>query len=424
MDDLDRAVLAAAPRAFDLLERLVSEPSTVGQESGAQEALAAELSSSGFDVTRLQIPEDIGLDPSAGVPSRSYAGRYDVIGQRGRSDAGRTLIINGHMDVVPADDASRWSSAPFTPTRRDGWLIGRGAGDMKAGFAAGLLAVWALDEVSPGWMTGGLTVVSAIEEECTGNGTLAAGRAGYRADAALLLEPTDLEVLLAGISIIWIEIEIEGLAGHAEAAQNSVNPILAAIPVIDALHRLEQEMNDAHGSGVSADATFAQSPHPYNVNVGTFHAGDWASSVPSVARLEVRVGHPHAWTSDEAFARVQAAIDRASADDGWLSSNPPRLTMTGYRAERYAQDPAGEIVTALAAAHARAHGAVPQLVAIGSTTDARFYLNQFDMPAIAYGPRARNIHGTDEAVELDSIIDCARTVAGFLADWYPTGVPS
>lgn len=418
MKELDLAIQRSASRAFDLLERLVSEPSTVGQESGAQEVLAVALASAEFNITRLLIPEDIGLDPAAGVPSRSYAGRYDLIGQRGNADASRTLIINGHMDVVPAEDISTWTSAPFTPTHRDGWLIGRGVGDMKAGFATGLLAIWALDEVAPGWMTGGLTVVSAIEEECTGNGTLAAGRAGYLADAALLLEPTDLDVLLAGISIIWIEIEIEGLSGHAEAAQKAVNPILAATLVIDALLAFEQEMNEAHSRDVDVDATFSEIAHPYNVNVGKFHAGDWASSVPSVARLAVRVGHPQKWTSEEAFAHVQGAIDGVSNNDEWLRQHPPRLTMTGYRAERYAQDPAGEIVTLLSAAHANAHGANPKLVPIGSTTDARFYLNQFNTQAVAYGPRTRNMHGADEAVDLNSIIDAARTVARFLLDWY------
>ena len=418
MNDLDFAIQEKAPRAFELLERLVSEASTVGQESGAQEILAVELAAAGFEITRLAIPEDIGLDQAAGISKQSYEGRYDLIGQRGARNADRTLIINGHMDVVPAQDTSAWTVAPFTPTRRDGWLIGRGAADMKAGFVTGLLAIWALDELSPGWMTGGLTVVSVIEEECTGNGTLAAGRAGYLADAALLLEPTNLDVLLARIGIIWIEIEIDGLSGHAEAAQKSINPILAAIPVIDALLEFEKEMNEAHSLGVDADATFKDIAHPYNVNIGKFQAGDWASSVPSISRLEIRVGHPQSWTSEEAFLQVQAAIDRVANSDEWLRSHPPRLTMNGYRAERYAQDPTGEIVTLLSAAHAQAHGENPKLVSVGSTTDARFYLNQFDMPAIAYGPRSRNMHGADEAVELKSIIDTARTVARFLSDWY------
>jgi acetylornithine deacetylase len=422
--ELDRAIDQLAPRAFDLLGQLVAEPSTIGQEQGAEEVLASELSAAGFEITRLAIPESIRNDAAAGIPIRSYAGRYDLIGERGDTDGAPSLIINGHIDVVPADEASLWTTPPFQPTIVDGWMVGRGAGDMKGGFAAGLLALWALDEVSPEWQRGKLTVVAAIEEESTGNGTLAAGRAGFLADAALLLEPTDLELLLGGISLIWVGIEIEGLAGHAEAAQQSVNPILGAIPIIDALSRLESQMNAAHAAGDNSDQAFGAIAHPYNVNVGKLHAGDWASSVPAIARLEVRVGHPGSWSSDEAFERVNAAINEAVARDEWLSEHPPTVKLTGYRAQRYLQDAGGNIVTAIADAHSLAHGNLPNTVAIGSTTDARFYLNQFGVPAVAYGPRTRNMHGTDEAVELQSIVDVARTVARFLSSWYREGASS
>jgi acetylornithine deacetylase len=419
--DLDSALIAAAPRAFEVLERLVAEPSTIGQENGAQEVLAGELAAAGFEITRLEIPADIAFDPAAGIPRISYAGRYDLIGERRSHAGGRTLVINGHMDVVPADDSSRWTDPPFHPTTVDGWLLGRGAGDMKGGFVAGLLAIWALDEIDPSWLTGDLAFVSAIEEEATGNGTLAAGRAGYVGDAALLLEPTDLNVLLGGISLIWVRIEVEGRAGHAEAARESVNPIGALFPIVEALQGLERDMNEEHANGAIRDEAFVAIEHPYNVNVGTVGAGDWASSVPSVARLEVRVGHPRQWSSEQALEQVRRAVGNAAAVSVWLRDHPPIVTMSGYRAERYMQDADGEIVAMLADAHKEVHGAPPSLVTIGSTTDARFYLNQFGMPAVAYGPRTRNMHGTDEAVELSSIVDCSRVIARFLQRWYSGG---
>ncbi len=182
MDRLRKAVESGASYAFDVLERLVAQPSTVGQEAGAQEVLAQELAVAGFELTRLEIPASIGADPAAGVPSRSYAGRYDLVGERGAvGDGLPSLLINGHIDVVPAADAAGWENPPFVANVKEGWMTGRGAGDMKGGFAAGLLAMQALDKVEPGWLNGRLTWVSAIEEECTGNGTLAAGRAGYLA---------------------------------------------------------------------------------------------------------------------------------------------------------------------------------------------------------------------------------------------------
>ncbi|MGN6743488.1 MAG: M20/M25/M40 family metallo-hydrolase, partial [Amnibacterium sp.] len=305
---------------------------------------------------------------------------------------------------------------PFAGTVRDGWLYGRGAGDMKCGFVAGLLAVQALDAVRPGWLTGNLTILSAIEEECTGNGTLAACRAGVLADAALLLEPTDLEVLLAGIGIVWVDVVVHGLAGHAEASDRSVNPILLAPVVLGALARLEAEMNDAHR--VDPDPVFAHLEHPYRVNVGRLESGLWPSSVPEAARFCVRVGHPGHWSSEEAVARVDAVVQAAAAADPWLREHPPVVRAAGYRAERSAQDPDTPLVAALAAAHADVHGVAPATTAIASTTDARYYVNRFGTPAAAYGPRVRNMHGVDEAVEIASILECASTVARLLLAWF------
>lgn len=414
-DDVDAAVEAGAEDAFALLERLVAQPSTVGRETGAQEVLAGALAGLGFAVTRLPIPDDIAEHPAAGLPPCPYTNRYDVVGERGPED-GPTLILNGHIDVVPAADTSRWSTPPFQPVRRDGWLHGRGAGDMKAGFAAGILALHALDATAPGWQTGRVTVVSAIEEECTGNGTLAACLAGHTADAALLLEPTDLEILLGGVGIIWVDVEIDGRAAHAHVATSAVNPILAAQPILVALRDFERELNAEHER--EPDPAFAALAHPYTVNVGTFHSGDWASSVPSVARLGVRVGHPRAWTADETLAKVRDVVAKAAAGDPWLAEHPPAVRLSGYRVQGHVLPPDAPLADLVAAAHRDTHGTDPDRITLGSTTDARYYLNQLGIPAVAYGPRTRNIHGADEAVELASIVATARTVTRFLAGYF------
>jgi acetylornithine deacetylase len=411
-DDVDNAITGNADWAFALLAQLVAAPSTLGHETAAQEVLATALADLGFAITRLPIPADIATDPAAGLPRVPYTpDRYDVIGERGRA-ATPSLLLNGHIDVVPAEAATEWRTPPFEPSRRDGRLYGRGAGDMKAGFAAGLLALRALDEVAETWQHGRLTFVSAIEEECTGNGTLATGRAGYTADAALLLEPTDLSILLGGVGIVWLDITVTGRAAHAHVATHAVNPILAARPVLDALYALERDLDAEHRR--NPDPPYADLDHPYTINIGTAHAGDWPSSVPAIARFGVRIGHPRRWTADEATDRVRTAIIAACADDPWLSAHPPTVTMSGFRAEGHALPPDAPLADQLADAHHRAHGSKPPRVTVGSTTDARYYLNQFDTPALAYGPRAFDIHGTDESVDLASVIDTARTLTRFL----------
>jgi acetylornithine deacetylase len=268
----------------------------------------------------------------------------------------------------------------------------------------------------PDAVTGEIAFLSVIEEECTGNGTLAAGNAGVLGDAVVLLEPTDLDLLLGGVGVLWIEIEVAGVPAHAEAADRAMNPVRCVPAILARLAEFEDEINARDD-----DPAFSQVASPYNVNVGTITAGDWASSVPARARLRVRVGFPRGWTPDEAFRRAEAAVCRAAADDPWLADHPPEVRPVGFRAEGYLLPGDHPLCDAVARAHADAHAAQPRRIVLGSTTDARYYINQFGRPALCYGPRARNIHAVDEAVELASIVDGARTLARFIAGFFSAG---
>ncbi|HUN37013.1 MAG TPA: M20/M25/M40 family metallo-hydrolase [Trebonia sp.] len=411
---VDSAITEGAEAAFSFLERLVAAPSTVGQEMAAQQVVAAELDRRGFEVTALSIPAAVAERAPGGVAQVSYTGRPDILGQMNRG-AAPSLLLNGHVDVVPADPGT-WTSDPFTPVRRDGWLIGRGAGDMKGGFAMGLLAVSALRQAMPDAISGELGFLSVIEEECTGNGTLAACQQGVLGDAVVLLEPTDLGLMLGGTGVLWADVEVQGVSAHAESADRAVNPVDHIPLILRALASLEDELGRT-----GEDPAFADVARPYVVNPGLVSAGDWASSVPARARVGVRVGFPRRWSPDEALARLRAQIAAATTKDPWLSVHPPEVRASGFRAEGYLIDEADPLVGALAAAHAAAHaGAAPRRFVLGATTDARYYLNQFGVPAVAYGPRSRNIHGADEAVELASIVAGARTLARFIAAFFTT----
>ena len=411
---VDQAIEAGTGAAFGFLEKLVAAPSVVGHEAQAQEIVAAELARLGFVVSQIPVPPETAAQSPGGVAQLSYDGRYDILG-RINPGAGPSLLLNGHVDVVPAQ-AALWSSDPFAPAISDGWLTGRGAGDMKGGFAMALLAVGALRTAMPGALTGELSFLSVIEEECTGNGTLAACRAGVLADTVVVVEPTGLDLLLGGVGILWAEIIIDGVAAHAESADRAVNPVRCLPAILAALAGLEDELRAG-----GRDPAFSDVASPYNVNVGTLHAGDWPSSVPGQARLGVRVGYPRGRTAEEALDRVRDAVLAAAAQDPWLAQHPPQVRETGYRAEGYLLSSDHPLATAMSDAHGWAHGVSPRRHVIGSTTDARYYVNQFGRPALAYGPRARNIHGTDEAVELASIVGGARTLARFIARYFAAG---
>lgn len=402
---VDAAIARERERAFAFLSRLVAAGSVVGSEAAAQDVVAEELDRLGFEVSSVPVPESIASTPGAGVPQLSYAGRPVVLGRR--PGAGPSLLVNGHVDVVPAGPTRLWSSDPFAPVVRDGWLLGRGAGDMKGGFAMATLAIGALLDAAPETLAGPLSFVSVIEEECTGNGALAAAEAGVLADAVFLPEPTNLQLLLAGIGILWFELIVDGSAVHAHEAGAGVNAIERALPLLASLRELETELN-AGGSC-------------YALNIGTFHGGDWQSSVPGAATVGVRLGFPSDWTVEQAQARVVEAVQRAAAADPWLAGHPPQVVFNGFRAEGYSLAPDAPLAQAVADAHRDVLGSEPGLMAGTATTDARFYINRYRTPAVCYGPRVRNIHGVDEAVELESIVTGARVLARFLARWFGGG---
>jgi acetylornithine deacetylase len=402
-ETVDAAVGRLLPQAVEFLGRMVQAGGLVGDEAAVQGVVADELARLGFAVEHLPIPDDIGSRPGAGVPQCSYDGRHNVVGRR--DGRGRSLLINGHVDVVPVGDLRLWSSDPFSPVVRDGWLHGRGAGDMKSGIAMATLAIEALLTAVPDALTGPLSFVSVIEEECTGNGTLASAHAGVVADGVLIPEPSQLSLSLEGIGVLWCEIAVEGASVHAADPRAGANAIESTMPILTALRRLEAEI------ATEVDGT-------HRLNIGTFRAGDWQSNVPDVARLGVRLGFPTVWSQADALARLEAAVAAAAADDPWLAAHPPTVTPNGLRAEGYSQAANHELVELVAAAHCDVVGTEPEQMPGSATTDARFYLNQFDIPALCYGPRVRNIHGPDEAVELSSIEVGARVFTRAMTEWF------
>lgn len=419
---LDATVERRAEQAFTFLERLVAAPSTIGSEAGALEVFAAEIADLGFTAKRILVPDDIATDARAGVPQvvsaerSQVAERYQVVGSLG-PDTGRSLLLHGHIDVVPAETPQLWASPPFAPRRDGSRLFGRGSGDMKAGFAMGVLALRSLLEVQPDAITGPLHFLAAIEEECTGNGTLSASLDGVLADAAILLEPTDLNIMVGGVGVMWCDITAEGVSAHAESAHAAINPI-------DLLQRLVAGLRD-WSAGLGAlypDVMLSDVASPYNINIGQIRAGDWPSSVPATATMRVRVGYPRAWSALDAEREIRSTVSSIVEANGSFPL-PPSVTLSGLRAEGYFLDPSDPLVKAVSNAHQDAHGTPPSTFAMGSTTDARFYVNDFDVPALCYGPSASDIHGVDESVDLDSIVAGAKTLARFIATWYETDAP-
>ena len=412
MDALDRAIEESADHVFDVLGTLVSAASVLGSEQQALEVFGREMESIGLVTTRLPFSNDRVVDPRAGVTPSSVPrtdDRFQMLAET-PGEAPLTLLLNGHMDVVPASTPQLWTSPPFEPQRRDGWMYGRGTADMKSGFAIGALALRALARVHPELFSHRrLGFLAVVEEENTGNGTLRSlTEHGVTAPEVVLLEPTDLGLMVGGVGVLWVDIDVVALASHAHDAQGHVNAVELGLRLVTALRTWAAELGVAE-----PESSMPTGASAYNVNLGRVDAGDWTSSAPAVAVLGIRIGFPRAWTVERAEAEVRHLVETTVAGDPDFPRQP-RVECSGLRARGYLLDEQSTLVQDLAAAHLDAHGATPRVFSLGSTTDARTYLNDFGVPAVCFGAVTQNMHGIDESVDLRSIVDGARTLARFL----------
>ncbi len=417
---VEDAAIAAAVRAEagaieDLLVRLVEQPTVLGQEEPGQAVMAEAYAAAGLE------PIDVPLDAAAlrAHPAHSpfswdVEGKRDVVATWGPppgADAvGRSLILNGHVDVVPAEQPHLWRTAPFRATRDGDWLYGRGAADMKSGLAAVVGAVRALRAlgVAPG---AALELQSVVEEECGGNGALQCVLAGRTADAAVIAEPFGITIPVAQLGVLWFDVRVSGSPAHAGTAPAGVNAIEACFPIVRALRALEAELN------LDVPPAFAVHERPINLNIGIIEGGDWRSTVAAECVLRCRLALFPGQRLAELRARIETAVAAAAADDPVLAGFPPEVSYDGFAVEGYELDPASELVGALSATVERLRGEAPDLITVTATTDARALGGVGGIPTACLGPYGERLHGVDERVHLPSVHETALLLALFVRDW-------
>lgn len=417
VDTITKAVAAGFDDQTAFLADFVAIPSLRFEEGPAQDFIAQALRSRGYKVDDWTINlSDLehlrGFGPIHGDFSRarSVVGTHHPAATKGRS-----LILQGHLDVVPAGPAEMWSQPPFDPVIRDGWMYGRGAGDMKAGTVA---ALFALDALKRAGFEPAATVhfQSVIEEESTGLGALSTLQRGYRADVAVLPEPSDFTINRAQIGALWFRVEVRGRPVHVAVAGDGSNAILAGHDMIRALQGLEKDWN----ARAAEHPVYRDVPHPLNLNAGKIAGGDWASSVPAWCDIDCRMGVLPGQDLGTAKAEIEACIASASRDHPFLSNNPPQVVWNGFQAEGYVlgqdADPALGVMQS-AYEQVFGTGAVLGERKMTALTDTRFYGLYYDIPAFCIGPKAENIHGFDERVELESVRQMTVLLALFIAQW-------
>ncbi|MDJ0391565.1 ArgE/DapE family deacylase [Roseomonas sp. E05] len=416
--DIAARISAEVDRRFDQQIETTIEfsaiPSTRGAEGPAQDMMATLLRARGYEVDDWPIAmEDLRDLPDCGVIEHDFSRARSVVGTlRPARETGRSLILQGHCDVVPAGPLDMWKTPPYRPTIKDGWLYGRGAGDMKSGTIAALHAVDAVRAAGLK-LKGRLHFQSVIEEESTGVGALSTLQRGYRADCCLLPEPTALRLTRVCVGVIWFRLKVRGEPAHVAYASEGSNAIKAAYRLIQGLEELEAEWNRRAAS----DPHYGAMQHPLNFNPGIIKGGDWASSVPAWCDVDCRMGILPGWDVDACRAEIEACVAKTAATHSFLASNPPQVEWSGYLSHGYVMKGGEDAVEVLRQAHDRVTTA-PLEDRVGTAlNDARFYSLYYDIPAFCYGPRAEKVHSFNERVELQSIRDATKAIALFVADW-------
>jgi acetylornithine deacetylase len=409
-DDLAAAVAAEADAIEELLTRLVAAPTTLGREEPGQAIVTEALRDAGL------APVDVWMDegalrahPLAAPFSWDVSGKRNVVATWPGAGEGSSLVLNAHIDVVPPGGESLWSSPPFEPRRDGDWLVGRGAGDMKAGLAAIVGAVRALRRLGLA-PAGDLLLQSVVEEECGGNGALQCVLAGHVGDACVIPEPFPGAVTVAQVGVLWFHVDVAGIPAHVGEASVGVNAIEAMLPIVASLRELETELN------TDPPPPYDELEHPINLNIGVIRGGDWPSTVPAECTLSCRLalfpGQEPAWLQ----ARVEDAVARAARGHPYLAAHPPRVRYDGFAGEGMELAAGAPIATAVADAWGVAAGAAAKPVPTTATTDARAFLAS-GIPAVCCGPSAERIHGVDERVHMPSVLTTARMLAVLVRDW-------
>ena len=408
--------LTCALVRLDTTARAVGDPPR--EERALQELLARRLEGAGATLDLFEPDADAMAGRPLVPPGLDFVGRPQLIAELEGRGAGPRLVLNGHIDVVPADPAEGWTTPPFEPVVRDGLLYGRGACDMKGGIAAMTVAAETL--ASLGLLAGTLVVATNTDEESSGAGGSALVARGLHADGAIVTEPTGLQVWTCCRGSSYAEVTVPGRAGHAEVPQpawqdgGAVNAVEKTTVVLRALQELRERW--------AADPRLrhAQLAAP-DVVPTMVRAGDWAVTIPAACTLTVAALFLPVQADAQGFGgSVEREVEewvvrRCGELDPWLCANPPRFSWTDAAVMPYEASPWAEVVQA--ALHAVEVLGRPRTTAgLDSWFDAATLHVLAGIPAVGLGPAGlaaggRPVaHTVDEHVPVDDLVAVAQAL--------------
>jgi acetylornithine deacetylase len=390
---------------LEYLCELVSIPSFGGKETDAQKSVAAKLRNIGLDVNVWDLDFDALRSHPAFSMSIDREEGLGVVGSLGEGTEGRSLILNGHIDTVSPGDEANWSHPPLKGTNWEGRIYGRGVSDMKGGLCCAIFAAKTIRDTGVK-LKGNLTIQSVIGEEDGGVGALATVLKGHTADAAVIMEPTELKIGPAHSGALAFSVRVPGKSAHACVREEGVSAIEKFIPLFKGLRALESQRNEPID-----DPLYARYRIPYPINIGTVRGGAWPGSVPESLEFQGRVGVVVGEKVEDARRNVEEAIARAADADPWMREHRPVVDWSGYQFEPASIPVNHPLVEAVKEAFWEATGKAAQLEGMTYASDMRHLVNTGRTPTLLFGPGdVRNAHGPDEHVEIEELVAAARAL--------------
>ena len=352
-----------------------------------------------------------------------YTGRPNVVATRRGAGGGRRLILNGHTDVVPVDEPERWTHDPWRGEVVGDRVYGRGSVDMKGGCVVALGCLEILQELELD-LAGDVAVHYVVDEEATGNGTLAAVLRGhYGADAGcIFLEPTGTGALVAasrGAQYFRITVPGHEIATEYQAEYpNAVTEAAALVLAIDDF-RSTRELTAMHPLyGEEYQRVYAQTRVPHAVC--RVAAGAWPSTLPASCVLEGTIECLPGEDIDEIFATFREYVLEVSRRSEWLREHPPLVEPFGLRYEAGATDADDPFVGVVASAASDVTGARPPVVG-GAGNDLRHAVLYGRSPSVVFGPSGSSFHAVDEWVSVDDLVRFLEIALRVAVTWSGNG---
>ncbi len=400
-------------RGARLLQLLVRENSTRGKESSTQAIVIEKCRQLGLTLDIWEIGGDVLKNhPAYCCDRHSFEGNPNLVAVLKGAGGGRSIILNGHIDVVPIGDESNWNHDPFSGRIECGKLYGRGATDMKGGNVALLMAIESI--IASGIkLKGDIIFQSVIEEESGGAGTLAAVLRGYHADGAIIPEPTNMKVFPKQQGSMWFRITVTGKAAHGGTRYEGVSAIEKSLLVIQRLQELEKDRNAR-----IADPLFEKIPIPIPINIGKITSGQWPSSVPDTAIFEGRMGVAPDEEIHSAQLEMEICLRELQQQDAWLEEHPLKLEWFGGRWLPGSLEIDHPLINELTSSFIEVTGKPPILEASPWGTDGGILSTVGNTPVVVFGPGiTETAHDANEHINLEDLFAASEIIAVTLLKW-------